>query len=140
MKITDLKEAISTVTTEISGWTEEQTLEVTLKKPQLYTMLVSGNIPNPLIDVVEKLFVAAYRPQDDNQRVLEARGLMEIARVALVKPTLAEIEEAGLQLTDSQLLEIYAFALSGVNGLKTFRKRADGRDLRDVAGTEGKAE
>ena len=139
MKITELKDAVSTVTTEISGWTEEQTLEVTLKRPQLYAMLVSGNIPNPLIDVVEKLFVAAYRPQDDNQRVLEAQGLMEIAKEALVKPSFAEVEEAGLQLTDSQLLEIYAFALSGVNGLKTFRQRENGRDLRNVADAEGKA-
>ena len=48
--------------------------------------------------------------------------LLEIARAALVKPSFDELEEAGIELTDEQLVAIFQFTQLGVKALDRFRQ------------------
>ena len=58
-----------------------------------------------------------------------------VAGEALASPTLAQLEEAGVVLSDQQLTAIYLYAQRGVEALRPFRKKpAVSRD-----GEDGKA-
>ena len=44
-----------------------------------------------------------------------------MANACLVEPSLKDIEEAGLELTDIQLTAIFNYSQRGLNGLESFR-------------------
>jgi len=50
-----------------------------------------------------------------------------VAKEAFAEPTYAEIEAAGLELTDAQLLAVFNYTQSGAKALEPFRtvKAAD---------------
>lgn len=112
----------------LSGWDGEE-ITVLLRRPTLFNMAASGQIPNPLLPAAEALFMMNGSRITKNSLTDTAKALIEIARAALVKPTLEEMAEAGLELTDEQLNEIYAFVIGGAKRLETFRSK-----MRDPAG------
>jgi hypothetical protein len=85
------------------------------------------------LSAVEELFFPAGKqvklPPDQ-----QAKALQAIARYALVSPTLDELNEAGLELTDEQYLAIYAFALKGAEGLARFRSGLRSEPRKDGGG------
>ena len=58
----------------------------------------------------------------------EGRVLLEIARAALVNPSFEELEAAGIQLTDEQLVAIFQFTQLGANALDRFRRLSGNSD------------
>lgn len=122
--MTDIQEAARRYAAQevaLPGWEPGDDLIVKLRRPGLVNMAAAaGFVPNPLLAAVEELFFPAGRqvklPPDQ-----QAKALHEIARCALISPTLDELSQAGLLLTDEQYLAIYAFALKGVEGLSRFR-------------------
>ena len=46
--------------------------------------------------------------------------LTEVAKASLIEPTLEDINNAGLELTDEQLMAIFNYSQSGVEALKPF--------------------
>ena len=94
-------------------------------------------IPNPLLETVQQLFMASAKKIEKISLEKQANALIQMARYALVEPTLDDIVAAGLTLTDEQLLALYAFAIGGAAALAPFRQgvrqRPDG-DGQDVQG------
>lgn len=121
------------VEAELSGWTEEP-FRCILRRPSMHQMVAAGTVPNPLIPTVERLFTATVPKEmtPDEQR-RESEALLAIARATLKEPSAAQLEEAGVLLTDQQIMEIYAFAVAGPKGLSSFRRGARGG-----AGDDGK--
>jgi len=118
----------------LPGWEREAEFVCRLRRPGLVNMAeAAGFVPNPLLSAIEELFfpagARAKLPPD-----LEARALHEIARYALVEPTMEQLSEAGLTLTDEQYLAIYAFALKGAEGLARFRESVRGQPFGDGDG------
>ena len=83
-----------------------------------------------VLDPADRRYRYAYAVPTD----LEARALHEIARYALVEPTMEQLNEAGLTLTDEQYLAIYAFALKGAEGLARFCESVCGQPFGDGDG------
>lgn len=52
-----------------------------------------------------------------------AQVIRAIARAALVEPSAAALDEAGVEPTDQQYMEIFGDGMQGVNGLRRFRGR-----------------
>lgn len=102
----------------LSGWAADE-VTFLLRRPSLVAMASGGHVPNPLIPVVEKLLMGQPDAQADSGD--SARALLAVARAAMVQPTLMELEEAGVALTDAQVMEIYAYALGGPLAVATFR-------------------
>ena len=44
-----------------------------------------------------------------------------ICQESLIEPSYAEIQEAGLELTDDQMMAIFNYTQTGVRALKNFR-------------------
>lgn len=106
----------------LSGWNGEE-ITVLLRRPTLFNMAASGQIPNPLLKTAEALFMMNGTNIAQSSLADTAKTMTEIARAALVEPTWDEITGAGLTMTDMQLSEIYAYVIGGAKRLETFRAK-----------------
>ena len=104
----------------LPGWCGD-TVEFELKRPSILALAAAGAIPNPLMKTARKLFYSGVSP-DGGDLAEEGRVLLEIARAALVKPSFDELEEAGIELTDEQLVAIFQFTQLGAKALDRFRQ------------------
>ncbi len=123
----------------LPGWEPGEDFVCRLRRPGLVAMArAAGFVPNPLIESIQELFFPAAggaRLAPEQQ----AKALHEIARYALISPTMEEIGGAGLELTDEQYLAIYAFALKGADGMARFRRVLGGEPGGDGGGLRGEA-
>lgn len=118
---------------ELPGWYGGEAITVRVKRPNFYHLLARDCVPNPLIPVVQKMFVHGFDAGDVASATPEfARALLTIAGETLVEPTLTQLTEAGAELTDDQLLELMIYATCGARALAAFR-----RALRPDAGASG---
>ena len=125
--IEDIKKSLD-LEVELSGWTEDEPFRCVLRRPSMHQMVAGGTVPNPLIPTVERLFTATVpKEMTPDEQKRESEALIAIARATLREPSVAQLEEAGIQLTDNQIMEIYAFAITGAKGLDSFRGGARGR-------------
>ena len=104
----------------LPGWCGD-TVEFELKRPSILALAASGAIANPLMKTARRLFYSGVSP-DGGDLAEEGRVLLEIARAALVKPSFDELEEAGIALTDEQLVAIFQFTQLGAKALDRFRQ------------------
>lgn len=116
----------------LPGWDKGELFECRAKRPTLYNMASLGMIPNPLLKPIQTLFSGVRKDIDEVPVADQAKSLIQMAKYALVEPTYDELTEAGLTLTDEQLLTLYAFAIGGAAALEPFRDR-----LRGGAGGDG---
>lgn len=103
----------------IPGWCED-VWECELKRPSILALAAKGAIVNPLMKTARKLFYCGISP-DSGDLQEEGRILIEIAKAAMVKPSFDELEAAGIELTDEQLVAIFQFTQLGAKALGRFR-------------------
>lgn len=123
---------------EISPFTGENSINVRVKRPSILGLCQDGVIPNQLLGVARKLF---YQEDIKNVALKEYGEVINIiCKNTLVEPSIDQLKEAGLQLTDQQRFELWAYSQQGVEGLKSFRKvtksavnNSDGQDLQNKA-------
>ena len=135
MNITEVLQQAGPQRVTISGWNGKP-VEVKLRRPSMIEMMVDGQIPNPLLSTVGKLFQAQPAELAKLGEVEQARAMHCIAQAALVEPTMAQLKEAGVSLTDDQYMQIYAYVLGGAAALERFRLiggAAAGEYVRDDA-------
>ena len=109
---------------ELSGWEPGVPFVCRARRPRLYEMAAAGQIPNPLLPIVEEMFTQNAAALAKRSIADQSKALLALAGMVLVEPTVAEIHEAGAVLTDDQLLEIFTFVLGGAAALASFRKNA----------------
>ena len=117
----------------LPGWCGD-TVEFELKRPSILALAAAGAITNPLMKTARKLFYSGISP-DGGDLAEEGRVLLEIAKAALVKPSFGELEEAGIELTDEQLVAIFQFTQLGAKALDRFRQLPADHDG-DIRGAE----
>ena len=96
-----------------------------LKRPSLLAMAKNGKIPNELLVKTNELFMndgTAVNASDDNMLKEIFSVIDTIAGEVFVQPTYKEIKEAGVQLTDEQMLFIFNYTQTGVKNLENFRE------------------
>lgn len=106
---------------ELPGFAAEETISVRLRRPSLMLLAAEGKIPNSLLASVEELFEKG----DKNTVPFKERGeiFRIVAMASLVSPSWEELQNAGINLTDLQLLYIYNFSQTGVDTLRRFREK-----------------
>lgn len=103
----------------LPGWCGDDFVCV-LRRPSLLALASRGALTNPLMKTARRLFYAGVSAENGNLEE-EGRILLEIAAAALVKPTFAELEERGIELTDEQLIAIFQYTQAGAKALERFR-------------------
>ena len=107
---------------ELLGWGEEPFV-CKLKRPSMLGLVANGEIPNPLLNAAYILFNGAKTTKDVINMKEQKELLTIMAKAAMVEPTYTDPEEIGLELTDTQLLEIYNYTQIGVKALTSFRTK-----------------
>lgn len=93
-----------------------------LKRPSLLGLVKAGKIPNSLITQATQLFKSGAGSLGKGNTVDELYDIIEIVcREAMVKPTYDEIKNAGVTLSDNQLMAIFSYTQNGVKALESFR-------------------
>ena len=126
--ITELKQYAQGSAVELPPFAEDQPFIARVKRPSLLGMVKSGKIPNSLISKTNELFSnaqEAFNP-DDDKMMSDMYDVMElIVRETLVEPTYEQIKEAGLELTDDQMMYLFNYGQQGVKALETFRTKSE---------------
>ncbi|APM41396.1 hypothetical protein [Clostridium kluyveri] len=110
---------------QIEDFSGEGTINVRVKRLSILGLCRKGQIPNQLLGTIKGLFYGGSRnlPSMD---LKEMGGLFDIiSENVLVEPTMKQLEEADIQLTDTQKMQLWAYSQQGVEGLKSFRKIAE---------------
>ena len=107
----------------LPDFAEGQPFVARMRRPSLLIMAKKGKIPNRLLATATELFNGGSSNNANNDTILsDTYDVCEaIAEAALVEPTMAEIEKAGLELSDNQLIAIFNYAQRGVEALNNFR-------------------
>ena len=138
LKVTSMEE-LKNQSTEIIGlqpFAGEKLIHVRVQRLSILGLCQSGEIPNQLLGVARKLFY-----QEDIQKIdLKEYGKVIdiICENTLVEPSIKQLKEINLELTDTQRFELWAYSQQGVEGLKSFRtaskdnlNNSNGKDIQN---------
>ena len=105
---------------------EGQPFIARLRRPSLLNMVKLGKIPNSLIEQATALFAkGAESMVGRNGTTLgEMCEIIDvIIDAALMEPTLKEIQQAGIDLSDDQKMAIFSYTQQGIKALEPFRTK-----------------
>lgn len=103
-----------------------------LSRPSLLELIKYGKIPNELVSFANKLFYNSTVTEKEDLSDINLLPqmydvLLPIAKASLVSPKYDDLVNAGIKLTDEQLLFIFNYSQKGVAALKPFPSKG-GRD------------
>lgn len=109
-----------------SDFAEGQPFVARVRRPSMLSLAKSGKIPNTLLKSASELFAkggGALYSSDDESFLSEMYDVCHvICEAALIDPTLDEIENAGMELSDKHIMEIFNYTQAGVKALDSFRE------------------
>lgn len=123
--VSDLQSYAAGVVVRLPDFAEGQPFVARIRRPSLLVLAKSGKIPNTLMITAGELFSKGSAGLDtDNVNMLgDMYDIMHIiCESALIQPSLHEIEAAGLQLSDEQMMAIFNYAQAGIKALESFRQ------------------
>lgn len=105
---------------------------VFMRRPSMLDLIAKGKIPNPLAGTASKLFSHGGSGVDQTDPK-QLKDLVEILHIfceaSFVEPTYSQIKEAGLTLTDEQLMFVFNYVQAGNKALEKFRRQQEGTGL-----------
>lgn len=125
--IEDLEKYAKGVILRFPDFSDGQPFIAKVKRPCLLGMVNSGRIPNQLLKTAEELFQGKVNTASKKGDGEGLKNLMEIceifAEASLVQPTYQQIKDAGIELTDTQLMAFFNYSQIGAKALKRFHKK-----------------
>lgn len=103
---------------------EGQPFVARVRRPSMLVLAKQGKIPNTLLTSANELFNKGGAGLDsDNENMLgDIYSICEIiCDAALKEPTYQQIKDAGLELSDDQLMAIFNYTQTGAKALESFR-------------------
>lgn len=103
-----------------------------MKRPSMLDLISQGKIPNPLAHTASQLFSKGGRgvDQSDPKQLEDLTNILHIfCEASFVEPTYSEIKEAGVELTDEQLLFVFNYIQAGNKALEKFRRKLEDTGL-----------
>ena len=123
--LADLQSYATGTVVRFPDFAEGQPFVARVRRPSMLVLAKQGKIPNTLLTAAGELFSKGGAGMDaDNENMLsDVYGICEvIARASLVQPTYDEIQQAGMELSDDQIMAIFNYTQNGVKALESFRK------------------
>lgn len=108
----------------LPDFAEGQPFVARLRRPSMLVLAKEGKIPNTLMASANALFNDGGKGLDaDDPNMLKDifDVCVVIAKAALVEPTYEDIKNAGMELSDNQLMAIFSYTQTGVKALDSFR-------------------
>lgn len=121
----DLQSYAAGTIVRFPDFAEGQPFVARVRRPSMLVLAKQGKIPNTLLAAAGELFSKGGAGMDaDSENMLsDVYGICEvIARASLIQPTYDEIQQAGMELSDDQIMAIFNYTQNGVKALESFRK------------------
>lgn len=123
--IADLQSYANGAVIRLPDFAEGQPFVARVRRPSMLVLAKSGKIPNNLLSAAGELFSKGGNGLDtDSENMLGDMYSIcyVICEASLISPSIHDIERAGLELSDEQLMAIFNYAQAGVKALEPFRK------------------
>lgn len=119
---------------ELPPFAENQPFVARLGRPSILELVKSGAIPNALLTTANKLFTSTSMDVKQESLLSDVFQVMDtLCEATFLEPTYKEIKEAGISLTDEQMMFVFNYSQRGVEALKTFRLQS--QNLSPVGGS-----
>lgn len=120
--ITDIVKYTSGTIVRLPDFADGAPFIAKLKRPSMMQMIRAGKIPNTLITQATQLFKSGANSLGKENTVDDLFVIMEVVcEEALVSPKYSEIKNAGVTLSDDQMMAIFSYTQQGVKALEQFR-------------------
>lgn len=122
--IADLKSYAQGQIVELPPFAEGMPFVARLRRPSMLFLAKTGQIPNTLLAKAGQLFNGggASLDSDDANMLSDVYDIaMVVIKASLVSPTIDEIHDAGLELSDDQIMAIFNYTQGGIKALEQFR-------------------
>lgn len=122
--IADLKSYAQGQIVELPPFAEGMPFVARLRRPSMLFLAKTGQIPNTLLAKAGQLFNGggASLDSDDTGMLSNVYDIaMVVIKASLVSPTIDEIHDAGLELSDDQIMAIFNYTQGGIKALEQFR-------------------
>lgn len=122
--IADLKSYAQGQIVELPPFAEGMPFVARLRRPSMLFLAKTGQIPNTLLAKAGQLFNGggASLDSDDTNMLSNVYDIaMVVIKASLVSPTIDEIHDAGLELSDDQIMAIFNYTQGGIKALEQFR-------------------
>lgn len=119
--ISQLNEYAKGQLVELPSFGEGQPFFARLRRPSMLALAKSGKIPNSLLATANKMFDSSLDTKNENMLKDFYMVIETILEAAFVEPTYQEIKDAGVQLSDDQLIFVFNYTQQGVRVLEQFR-------------------
>lgn len=106
---------------------EGMPLVIWMRRPSMLDLMAQGKIPNPLAHTATSLFSEGGKGVNskDPKQMKELTEILHIfCEVSFVNPTYSQIKEAGVSLTDEQLMFVFNYVQKGNKALENFREQS----------------
>lgn len=116
---------------ELPPFSEGVPFVARIKRPSMLAMVKTGRIPNSLLVEANNLFTSGpggmmLKKSTDVNAMSELFDIIDvICEDSFVEPTYKQLQDAGITLTDDQMMFIFSYSQKGVKALESFR--VDGR-------------
>lgn len=121
--IEELVKASQGTLVELPPFIEGSRFVARLKRPSMLALIKHGKIPNSLLLAANELFSKSTVDVDDEQSLSNLFQIMDIlCEACFVEPLYQDLKDAGVELTDDQLMFIFNYTQQGVEALKPFRQ------------------
>lgn len=119
--ISQLNEYAKGQLVELPSFGEGQPFFARLRRPSMLALAKSGKIPNSLLATANRMFDSSLDTKNENMLKDFYTVIETILEAAFVEPTYQEIKDAGVQLSDDQLIFVFNYTQQGVRALDQFR-------------------
>ena len=130
LKVTPLEDLIrasSGAIIELPPFSEGQPFVAQLKRPSMLALVKSGKIPNSLLQSANTLFISGTVNAKNENAMKDLFGVLDaVCEACFVNPTYKQLKDAGVELTDEQLMFVFQYTQKGVEALKGFRSQSGG--------------
>lgn len=123
--LSDLQKVAQGEVVELPGFTENIPFVARLGRPSMLKMVGDGKIENSLLNTATSIFNGTTEGKEDKNEdfLKEMYNVMrKFADACLLEPTLEDVEGAGVELTDEQLMAIFNYSQRGVSALEKFHQ------------------
>ena len=108
---------------ELPPFAEGQTFVARLKRPSMLALVKAGRIPNSLLQSANTLFISGTMDEKNKGAMSDVMEILDtVCDACFVEPTYQQIKDAGIQLTDDQLMFVFSYSQRGVKALDPFRE------------------
>lgn len=96
-----------------------------LRRPSLMALVKAGKIPNGLIQTANRLFNGKGMDDKSETAMNDVFGVFDaLCEATFVEPSYKAMKEAGIELTDEQMMVVFNYTQEGVKALEPFRKQS----------------